>query len=192
MEFDRVTDKRYTFNIKDTLLPANPENGREQSTISYEYDFTVSKASAGKKNTTIRIPWSALNTTYRGREKTDAPPLDTKSIKRFGIMCRSFFGDQEGDFQLRIGRISAVKLAQEHGDRTPSEEGSYVMVQERGDEGTVLGGEEKGRKDIEDLEKGSPAGGDRKGAGMPWWSKLMLSVGFLVLVVVWNRKVSKL
>jgi hypothetical protein len=35
--------------------------------------------------------------------------MNTTGIKRFGVMCRSFFGDQEGDFELEIERISAVR-----------------------------------------------------------------------------------
>jgi hypothetical protein len=33
--------KRYTFILKDQLLPPDPETGREQSTISYGYDFQI-------------------------------------------------------------------------------------------------------------------------------------------------------
>ena len=39
--------KRYTFILKDQLLALDPETGREQSTISYEYDFQVSMEAKG-------------------------------------------------------------------------------------------------------------------------------------------------
>jgi len=81
--------KRYTLILKDELLPRNPENGREQSTISYEYDFdtTSSEANDGQSTTTF-IPWSRFTPTFRGKEKKDAPELDTTDIKRISIMMR--------------------------------------------------------------------------------------------------------
>lgn len=78
------------------------DDGREQSTISYEYDFSA----AG--NYSIFVPWSELKPTYRGKEKNDAPPLNTKSIKRWSFMMRSFFGGQEGDFSVEIKSVKAV------------------------------------------------------------------------------------
>lgn len=126
-------DKGYTFNVKDTLLPRDPNTGREQSTISYEFDFKLSPASEtlAKKKSTFWIPWSSFHATYRGREKNDAPSLKIGDIKRFGIMCRSFFGEQEGDFKLEIERIRAVKLedAQQH---APTEK-SNILVDDQVD-----------------------------------------------------------
>ncbi|TGO31265.1 hypothetical protein BPAE_0001g01630 [Botrytis paeoniae] len=95
--------KMYTFILKDELLPKSP-NGREQSTISWEFDF---KGPAD--HSSISVKWADLKPTYRGREKKDAVPLDLKNIKRFSIMMRSFFGTQEGDFSLDIISISATK-----------------------------------------------------------------------------------
>ncbi|KAJ8113753.1 hypothetical protein OPT61_g4187 [Boeremia exigua] len=93
--------KRYTFVLKDKILPPMAD-GREQSTISYEYDFSA----AG--NYSIFVPWSELKPTYRGKAKSDAPPLNTKSVKRWSFMMRSFFGDQEGDFAVEIKSVKAV------------------------------------------------------------------------------------
>lgn len=42
-----VDTKRHTFILKDKLLALDPETGREQSTISYEYDFQVSMEAKG-------------------------------------------------------------------------------------------------------------------------------------------------
>lgn len=78
------------------------DDGREQSTISYEYDFSA----AG--NYSVFVPWSELKPTYRGKEKNDAPPLNTKSVKRWSFMMRSFFGTQEGDFSVEIRSVKAV------------------------------------------------------------------------------------
>lgn len=82
--------KRYTFTIKDKLLPKDPDTGREQSTISYEYDFVVDakKSECLHNGTKIFIPWSELKATYRGKEKKDAPKLDLRAIKRFSLLMR--------------------------------------------------------------------------------------------------------
>jgi len=101
LDLGKTDDKKYTFTIKDEILPVD-ENGREQSTISYEYDFKDAGAEG------LFVAWSELKPTYRGKEKKDAPKLDLKSVKRFSIMSRSFFGEQEGDFSLTINSIKAV------------------------------------------------------------------------------------
>jgi Complex I intermediate-associated protein 30 (CIA30) len=99
--------KRYTLTIKDTLLPKRSD-GRDQSTISYEFDFTVPSSSEPAKSTSIFIPWHDLRATYRGKDKPDALDLNPKRIRRFSILMRSFFGDQEGDFDLTVKSIAAI------------------------------------------------------------------------------------
>jgi hypothetical protein len=94
--------KKYTLTLKDEILPLMAD-GREASTISYEYDFS----STSKKE--LFVPWHAMKPTYRGKEKDDAEKLKTGNVKRFSIMMRSFFGTQEGDFDLTIKEIKAVK-----------------------------------------------------------------------------------
>lgn len=101
LNVDKDDGKRYTFVLKDEILPLM-EDGREQSTISYEYDFSASGSYS------VFIPWTELKPTYRGKEKEDAPPLNTKSIKRWSFMMRSFFGSQEGDFSVEIKSVKAV------------------------------------------------------------------------------------
>ncbi|KAF1840834.1 CIA30-domain-containing protein [Cucurbitaria berberidis CBS 394.84] len=118
LRVDEYDGKKYTLTLKDEILPLNPENGREQSTISYEYDFSSSSAEG------LYVPWHALKATYRGKEKKDAKPLNTKSVKRFSIMMRSFFGEQEGDFSLEIKSIKAISQS------TDPEKG---VVGEKGD-----------------------------------------------------------
>ncbi|KAF1939576.1 CIA30 family protein [Clathrospora elynae] len=93
--------KKYTLTLKDEILPLMAD-GREQSTISYEYDFSSTSKMA------LFVPWHAMKPTYRGKPKNDAAPLDTKNVKRFSLMMRSFFGDQEGDFSLTVMSIKAV------------------------------------------------------------------------------------
>ena len=84
-----IDDKTYTFILKDELLPRNPDNGREEATLSYEYDFTASTLQrSANGDSLLFIPWNSLKATYRGREKKDGPPLDLKQIRRISIMNR--------------------------------------------------------------------------------------------------------
>jgi len=101
LDIAKSDEKQYTLTLKDELLPKSP-NGREQSTVSWEYDFKVE--SDGAK---VYVYWDDFKPTYRGREKKDAKPLDLKHVKRISFMMRSFFGSQEGDFSLSITSVSA-------------------------------------------------------------------------------------
>lgn len=98
------------------------DDGREQSTISYEYDFSA----AG--NYSVFIPWSELKPTYRGKEKDDAPPLNTKNIKRWSFMMRSFFGSQEGDFSVEIKSVKAVSRPEDPEAGFTNEKSDYNAV----------------------------------------------------------------
>lgn len=73
--------KKYTITLKDTILPKRPD-GREQSTISWEYDFCATDKGP------FVIQWKDFRPTYRGKDKEDAPPLDRSSIKRISFMMR--------------------------------------------------------------------------------------------------------
>ncbi|KAG4439804.1 hypothetical protein IFR05_004702 [Cadophora sp. M221] len=101
LDIAKSDEKQYTLTLKDELLPKSSD-GREQSTISWEYDFKVD-SDGGK----VYIHWDDFNATYRGREEKDAKPLDLKHVKRISFMMRSFFGTQEGDFSLSINSMSA-------------------------------------------------------------------------------------
>jgi hypothetical protein len=80
---DSADGKLYTLTLKDEILPKRPD-GREQSTISWEFDFRAE----GRR--TIFVKWSDFRATYRGKNRDDAEPLDLKRIKRFGIMIRRY------------------------------------------------------------------------------------------------------
>lgn len=83
--------KRYTFIIKDKLLPTNPETGREQATTSWEYDFKIGGNDVSMAESSfVFIPWKDFKPTYRGKEKKDAGELDKENVKRFSIMMRRF------------------------------------------------------------------------------------------------------
>ena len=79
-------------NLKDTLLPPDPDTGREQASITYECDFELPpQAEPGHAyNRSIFIPFTSFNATYRGRLKDDAKPINLKKIKRVSIMMRRY------------------------------------------------------------------------------------------------------
>ena len=83
--------KTYTLIIKDEVPEEKREDGREKSSINWEYDF---KAGGGELqadvNMKVWIPWNSFNATYRGREKKDAAPLKTGEIRRFSLMMRRY------------------------------------------------------------------------------------------------------
>lgn len=82
LRLGRVDDKKYTLTLKDSVLPTLPD-GREQSSISWEYDFAANSTEAF-------VPWGDFKPTYRGRPKPDAEPLDLQNVKRISFMCRRF------------------------------------------------------------------------------------------------------
>jgi hypothetical protein len=83
LDLGKTDGKKYTFVIKDEVLELD-ERGREQSTVSYEYDFTDAGAEG------LYVPWSALKPFYRGKPKGDARALDLGNVRRFSLMMRRF------------------------------------------------------------------------------------------------------
>lgn len=92
LDVSKTDDKKYTFILKDEVLPSNPDNGREQSTVSWEYNFVRSEASstndAESPDRSIIIPFTAFKAMYRGRPDNDAESLRVQDIRRFSIMIR--------------------------------------------------------------------------------------------------------
>lgn len=89
---DKCDDKRYTFILKDTILPKSAD-GREQSTISWEYDFTCDDEEVRQLTTSVRsiaISWNAFKPTYRGKAVAETTPLAKANIKRISIMMRRY------------------------------------------------------------------------------------------------------
>lgn len=84
LDITQADHKQYTFVLKDEILPKDP-GGREQSTISWEYDFVAKDT--GER---VWIAWEDLKPTYRGKEKKDAEPLKLGNVKRISIMMRRF------------------------------------------------------------------------------------------------------
>ena len=108
-------DKVYTFILKDEGRKEKRDDGREQSTLSWEYDFKAPSTRSGESSAGGRlfVPWSDFKPTYRGREKKGAGPLKTGNIMRFSLMMRSFFETQEGEFRVVVKSIAAVKTRDE-------------------------------------------------------------------------------
>lgn len=148
---DRADDKLYTLTLKDEILPKRSD-GREQSSVSWEFDFRA------ERRKTIFVKWEDFRPTYRGKDKEDADPLNLKNIKRFGIMIRryeickdiiptymdeyresnssrffsSFFGEQEGPFELDIISIAAVRTERYLDDPNGEVSNEYVDEKQSG------------------------------------------------------------
>lgn len=97
LDVARADSRKYTLTLKDEILPRRPD-GRDQSTISWEYDFVVgaggdAAASSGDitaGSTRLVIPFGDFQPTYRGKPKPDADPLDLKNVKRISFMMRRY------------------------------------------------------------------------------------------------------
>ncbi|KAI6091482.1 NADH:ubiquinone oxidoreductase complex I intermediate-associated protein 30 [Hypoxylon rubiginosum] len=94
--------KKYTLVVKDEIPPKRSD-GRDESTISWEYDFVP-----GHGETVVNVPWNDFKPTYRGKPNPDAKPLHLENIKRISIMMRSHFGEQQGPFRLDLQYIAAI------------------------------------------------------------------------------------
>ncbi|KAJ9127751.1 hypothetical protein QFC24_000034 [Naganishia onofrii] len=128
--------KHFTLVLKGSIPPLRPD-GRRESTLSYEYTFINTSCTSTSSTTidnpheqqhqrrTITIPWSDFSPTYRGRPITPKDPqytpLDPGSvdprngeeqggIAEISLMCRSGFGKQQGEFELVVRRIEAVRV----------------------------------------------------------------------------------
>lgn len=96
LDVARADTRKYTLTLKDEVLPRRPD-GRDQSTVSWEYDFVVgagedaaaaSAAGSTTGSTRVVIPFGDFQPTYRGKSKPDAAPLDLKNVKRISFMMR--------------------------------------------------------------------------------------------------------
>ena len=96
MLITKADAKQYTFILKDELLPFDQATGREQSTISYEYDFELAVGEDKGTNASVRVAWDDFKATYRGKEKEDAPSLNLERIKRMSLMMRRWVALKSG------------------------------------------------------------------------------------------------
>jgi hypothetical protein len=99
--------KTFTFVIKDTVLPKSEETGREKSGIVWEREFVCVPGRV------VRLMFDDFRPFYRGKPvEEDGLRMKIETIRRFAIMFRSHFGEQEGDFSLGIKGIRAVKVGE--------------------------------------------------------------------------------
>lgn len=112
---DKETKNKYTLILKDAALPETSHR-REKSSVSWELDFTqvITKSKwtpqyreERKDEVEILLPFARFRAMYRGRPigKSKNNKLDTSSITQLSLMTRSFSGQQQGEFRLRVVRI---------------------------------------------------------------------------------------
>ena len=90
--------KKYTLTLKDALPAGRRDDGREKAGVSWEADFEgrgnaedgrpaegVPRADAVR---VVELRWRDFRATYRGKDRTGGPPLDTAGVKRFSLMMR--------------------------------------------------------------------------------------------------------
>jgi hypothetical protein len=81
----------------------------DSATVEYKYSF----ATHDGQGSTHTANFDDFVPTIKGEAATDAHPLDISKVREISIMCSSLFGRQEGDFEIVIGSISAVKSVEE-------------------------------------------------------------------------------
>ncbi|KAK4444673.1 complex I intermediate-associated protein 30-domain-containing protein [Podospora aff. communis PSN243] len=99
--------KQYTLVVKDTPLVRRPD-GRVASTVSWEHDFRCDIANGSGR---IILHFTGFKPFFRGRPIEDdrQPELKWNNVKSISIMCRSHFGNQEGEFTMQLYSISAYR-----------------------------------------------------------------------------------
>ena len=98
--------RTYTLILKDELPDTKRDDGRERAGVNWEVDFVAQKTGEERS---VWFPWSDFNATFRGKPKEDAGSLKKDAVKRVGIMMRSLFGKQEGDFSVELRYLCARK-----------------------------------------------------------------------------------
>ncbi|KAI6250449.1 hypothetical protein HI914_02031 [Erysiphe necator] len=76
LNIKKADGKKYTFSLKDQVVAPT------QSSISWDYNFITT----GDEQ--VKIFWSDLEPTYRGRVLEDTTPLNLKEIRGFSLMMR--------------------------------------------------------------------------------------------------------
>lgn len=106
--------KKYTLTLKDEAVPKRPD-GRDQSTISWEYDFVSPKeGDGGSGDQVLYIPWGDFKPTYRGKPKPDAPGLDLANVRRISLMMRRYVAFTPPIFEL-LPRHCSLAIHASHG-----------------------------------------------------------------------------
>lgn len=127
-----ILAKFYTIVLKDELTQPDPTTGREQATISWEYDFAIGVPSDayGSEGLQIRALWCDFKPTYRGKPVKNGATLDIRNVKQMSLMMRryfagysravdywklmqsSFFGTQNDSFCITFKSIDAFQASE--------------------------------------------------------------------------------
>ena len=98
-----IIGKQYTLTVSNEIAEKRLD-GRDQSTLLYEYSFETTKGPLKKY-----LKWDEFKPMYRGKPKEDAPGLDLGNIRRWSFMIRSFFDKQYGEFSMTINCVCAFE-----------------------------------------------------------------------------------
>ncbi|KAK8865751.1 hypothetical protein IAR55_000898 [Kwoniella newhampshirensis] len=124
---------RYTLVLKTSPTSNIPKHPRvpappRAAQLSYEASFVVGSPPSSShcdpsssekgyqaKGHEVILGWNAFKAFYRGREVKEGEarwvPLDTNSVYEISLMCRSGFGEQEGEFGLIVTSIDGIRKA---------------------------------------------------------------------------------
>lgn len=114
--------KLYTLILKDAENSQREQDGREKAGFSWEAEFRANDELKEKQSGNhteaeekdaqeVYLPWKEFKPTFRGRETNGEEKLDRSNITTVGIMMRSYFGTQEGDFKLEVESITAQEFS---------------------------------------------------------------------------------
>ncbi|SGY97559.1 BQ5605_C035g11413 [Microbotryum silenes-dioicae] len=98
--------KSFVLTLKSSPPVTRPD-GTRVAGISYEYAFTLGDFDGKEKQ--IQMEWDGFTATYRGRPDKKFAKLDPNKLYELSFMCRSNFGEQAGDFELKILELAALK-----------------------------------------------------------------------------------
>lgn len=88
-----------------TELPKKRPDGRNESSVQYEWDFQLPNSTTITSSTQtldedilkFEKEWKDFNPTYRGRPVEPKPEFKPEEIKEWSVMARSDFGVSEKD-----------------------------------------------------------------------------------------------
>ncbi|WVQ85618.1 hypothetical protein IAT38_007784 [Cryptococcus sp. DSM 104549] len=108
----------FTFVLKTSPTAPIPRDPRvppvpRASQLTYEANFTRPEGSLSghqSTETTVKFKWEDFKASYRGREIKEGDPkwapLDTNGVYEVSVMCRSGFGEQEGEYGVIVTGIA--------------------------------------------------------------------------------------
>ena len=107
--------KTFTFILKDEV-PEDRGDGRMGAGLSFEAKFEAPDTTSAildqgrledGKVKKMFLAWKDFKPFYRGKE-VEGKELKKENVARVGLMMRSYFGGQEGSFEVEISSVKAV------------------------------------------------------------------------------------